>query len=393
MNVFKDVIVTVAYNKLGAFILGTQTAFSTVKTLPGLKRAHIERMNGTPADSRRYCTKQDAGAIEWGQLPKQGKRNDLHFVVERIMAGESIRSLATKDLEGATAIVKFSKGLQILRSFNSVGRVGPPIVFWLHGGTGTGKTRWAIETAIAAGGEECFWISSCGLQWFDGYDGQPFAIFDDFRSKHAKDFAWLLRLLDRYPLQVPFKGGFVRWAPQFIFITCPKAPETEFESRKFHRPEDLGQLTRRLSHVLEFPRDAGKASEYFRQSQVVRQDGVGGGVGFLEGGDNRSLQLRLDNPAEPISELGRQVVRNVGGDIVGRSGEPEPLGERASYKEHEQAVRGSGGGGRSSVVDDEFKLNGGDGLGQRLTWSSEDSDLERFNSSEEELSIESFLNK
>ena len=100
LNVSKFVIVQFVYNKLGAFILGTQTAFSTVKTLPGLKRAHIERMNGSPEDSLKYCTKEDTNAYRWGVAPKPGKRNDLHSVVDRIIKGESIRDLATKDLEG-----------------------------------------------------------------------------------------------------------------------------------------------------------------------------------------------------------------------------------------------------------------------------------------------------
>lgn len=31
--------------------------FNSIKKVPGFERAHIENMHGTPADSRKYCTK------------------------------------------------------------------------------------------------------------------------------------------------------------------------------------------------------------------------------------------------------------------------------------------------------------------------------------------------
>lgn len=35
---------------------------------------------------------------------------------------------------------------------------------WLWGGTGTGKTRWAVDYAIS--NNKSFWISGENLQWF-----------------------------------------------------------------------------------------------------------------------------------------------------------------------------------------------------------------------------------
>ena len=41
-------------------------------------------------------------------------------------------------------------------------------------------------------------------------------------------FSFFLRLLDKYPVEVPIKNGFAIWRPKRLFITCPRVPEEEF---------------------------------------------------------------------------------------------------------------------------------------------------------------------
>lgn len=233
----------------GAIILGTQMSFSAIKMLPGLRRAHLEQMFGKPEDSDAYCRKQDLDPFVKGTLPTPGKRTDIHEAVDAILEGSTLRDLAHTN---GVAVVKFSKGLTILRSLTSRQRDGStaPLVFWLWGETGVGKTRSSIEFAHSTKSD--YWISSGGLRWFDGYDGQAIAIIDDFRAKHlsgAQGFAWFLRLLDRYPMQVEFKGGYVNWAPDVIIITTTKSPRDTFATRAEFQPEDLRQLERRISWV------------------------------------------------------------------------------------------------------------------------------------------------
>lgn len=236
----------------GAAVLKTQTAFSTVKTLLGSPRIHLEVMHGSPEQSLAYCSKQDSNPFVFGKLPTQGKRTDLALVAEKVREGATLRDLA-KDGEGAVAVVKFHKGLTVLRSLTRPKRdpSKPPIIVWVHGPTGVGKTRSCFELGSKLGD---VWISSGGLRWFDGYDGQRCAIFDDFRAKGVS-FHFLLRITDRYPMQVEFKGGFVEWTPEFIFFTAPSHPDTMFAKRKEHVPEDIAQLNRRISHIFEFPND------------------------------------------------------------------------------------------------------------------------------------------
>lgn len=233
----------------GACVIGKQMAFSTLKKLTGFSRAHLEPMCGTPHDSLVYCSKQDTQPFQMGTLPKPGKRNDIHEVAQRILGGENISAIVS-DVDHAVVFVKYSRGLMNLSSITSVHRMQPPLVFWLHGSTGVGKTRIAFEAGLElSGGPDDIWVSSGGLKWFDGYHGQTVAIFDDFRAKHVANFAYLLRLLDRYPVTVEIKGGTVKWTPKIIFITCPTDPDECFRKRKEHVPEDIAQLHRRISEV------------------------------------------------------------------------------------------------------------------------------------------------
>lgn len=237
----------------GAIVLNSQLAFNTIKKLPGLGRAHIERMHGQPSDSLEYCTKEDKQAFTKGTMPKPGKRNDILQAVTRIQEGESLRDLA-KDAEGGVAVVKWFKGLTVLRSLQTPTRTNPPTILWLHGATGTGKTASAISFAEAL--QSDYWISHGNLQWFDNYDGQRVAILDDYRTNHCS-FSFLLRLLDRYRLYVPFKGGFVNWVPEYIIVTAPKSPTDMWNLRS---DEDLNQLSRRVTATVAFDSSTDKPS-------------------------------------------------------------------------------------------------------------------------------------
>jgi len=239
----------------GALILNKQMRFSALKTFLG-SRVNFRRMDGTPQDSVNYCSKEDPQPFVIGSLPQQGKRNDLLSAVEKVKQGATLRDLAKDaDNSSAVAVVKFSKGLTVLRSALAPKRDSPPNVFWLYGSTGTGKTRTAISVAKSFVSEDQIWMSSGTLRWFDGYDAQSVAVFDDFRNKDV-NFNFLLRLLDRYPMQVEFKGGFANWNPTTIFITAPKCPDRMFAVRKEHCPEDVRQLERRLTAQYDFDDDA-----------------------------------------------------------------------------------------------------------------------------------------
>lgn len=231
----------------GACLLGRQVAFSTLKKkLPS--GTHIEEMKGTPQDSLAYCTKEDKDAFQYGSLPQQGKRNDLLDAVQIIKTGKPLTELIRANDQFASIFLKYSRGLTSLRGHYLQGRdpSKPPEVYWIHGATGTGKTRSAFEYLCKRVGSEEVWMSSGSLRWFDGYEGHKGVILDDIRADSIQ-YNQLLRILDRYPTRVEYKGGSVQWVPEVIVITAPMGPE------QFFRPgDDIDQLKRRISRIIEF---------------------------------------------------------------------------------------------------------------------------------------------
>lgn len=278
----------------GACCLNKQIAFSTLKRM--IPRAHIEKMRGEPIDSQLYCSKEDTNPWQCGTMPEPGKRSDILIAFEAIKDGATLRQLAQTN---GVAVIKFYKGLTVCRSLLQAPRdpSKPPKIFWLHGPTGTGKTKTSYEQLCEIYGvEDVLILPDSTLKWFDTYDAQRAVIFDDFRSK-GTSFAFLLRVLDRYPLFVPFKGGFVNWSPEVIIVTTTRDIRSTFEQRNVHKPEDLRQLERRVSHVLEFPLRDGDCSVFHFRLQSECPPDIRGDIEMeldIPGGSLDLPRPRLD---------------------------------------------------------------------------------------------------
>lgn len=226
----------------GAVVLGRQMDLQTLKSGP-FKRAHLAVMKGTPVQSMDYCSKEDPNPFTKGMMPEPGKRTDLHNVCEQLRSGKTVRDLV-KDDDSGPVIVKYYKGLLSYSNLLGSDVREQPVVLWIYGDTGVGKTRAAVEFARRFAR---FWMSNGSLRWFDGYLGEPVVILDDIRADSCS-FDFLLRLLDRYPFRVEYKGGFIDWNPTHIIVTSWGSPEEIFNLKG---QGDLSQLSRRISNVIQ----------------------------------------------------------------------------------------------------------------------------------------------
>lgn len=134
----------------------------------------------------------------------------------------------------------------------------PPNTIWIFGPTGSGKSRLARSFAERVAGDNYFFHPPGSLKWWDGYEGQSCVIIDDFRRRHCRDIgglSYMLRILDRYDCQIEVKGGTRRCDWQYVIITCPRNPVEEFTYTDANSEdvvdEDIGQLVRRLTHIIE----------------------------------------------------------------------------------------------------------------------------------------------
>lgn len=224
----------------------------------GLVLPHLEKKspNSTPAQCRDYCHK-DGLFWETGEfkVSRQGKRTDIELVRDSIKSGEITSEWELLNTVSSMAAYRF--GSVYLNNMVLPASRDPPTVFWLHGPTGSGKSRASamFVDKLASKGWN-YWRANQGLAWFDGYNRQEIAWFDDFRfSGKQSDYAFLLNLTDRYPLRVPVKGNFVVWLPKIIIFTGPLPISSSFSS--LPESDSVAQFVRRVSHEYDFG-DQGK---------------------------------------------------------------------------------------------------------------------------------------
>lgn len=208
-------------------------------------RGHYELRRGTADQAAEYCRKEESydpsvERFERGERPvSQGTRTDLVKLAESIKGGADEVKLFS-DYPGL--YLRYTRGIRDAIRLCSKPRDFKTEVYWYWGPTGTGKSKTAHEKAPMA-----FWKSGID-NWWDGYIGQEEVIIDDYRT-HMCPFNFLLRLLDRYPLLVPVKGGFVNFKAKVIYITTPLMPKETWCNRL---EEDVNQLRRRVEHVVHF---------------------------------------------------------------------------------------------------------------------------------------------
>lgn len=210
---------------------------------------HVERSRGTPQQNRAYCSKCDTGLPdtfrELGTLPRQGNRSDLAELTDAIIEGNDLNTIASTF---PTEFVKYNKGIQALRHTLLAKPRNPAeetTVLWWFGPTGTGKSRRAFESYPDA------YIKMPNNKWWDGYEFHSTVILDDYRPSMCP-FHELLRLLDRYPMKVEYKGGTSELQARTFVITTCERPELLWQDKT---TEKIDQLIRRITEIRQFKTD------------------------------------------------------------------------------------------------------------------------------------------
>lgn len=231
----------------GYAVCDKPTTFKKWKEIVGT-RAHIEVARGTAQENKTYCTKEDTRIgepYEYGSIPEPGRRSDL---AGAIAAARDVTQPMVSVFEAdPETYLKYYKGLHSIRAISYGKRSWKTEIFWYYGSTGTGKSRRANEEA-----PDAYWKQG-GTKWWCGYDGHEDVIIDDYR-RDLCTFSELLRLFDRYPLTVEFKGGNIPFIAKRIFVTTPKSPSETWEGRN---DEEIEQLLRRIEHVVCFKKLQG----------------------------------------------------------------------------------------------------------------------------------------
>lgn len=199
------------------------------------KRIHWESRKGTPKQASDYCRKTDLMPFIKGELKAQGSRNDLAKIKLEVN-DKGMREIANNyNLQGIRYAEKYLSYCEAPRDWK-------PMVYWIHGATGTGKSKRARELLK----DNDTFTKNDGTKWWDGYDRHEAVIIDDFRPSWWP-LTYMLALIDRYEFRIEFKGGHRQFVSKVIVITSAFAPNECYTKTN----ECIKQLERRIDEVIK----------------------------------------------------------------------------------------------------------------------------------------------
>jgi len=197
---------------------------------------HVDIANGTPAQNKTYCEK-DGDFHEFGEPMTQGNRTDMTEIKNSIKDNPKDLYKIIDEQGNNLQQVRFAQVLQAVY-LPKRNPKEPPTVYWIFGKTGIGKTKLVSETF-----ENICHVSSYKWLGTDYCQDECF-LMDDFRPNNL-DFETILKITDRYPFTVEFKGSQIPLNSPFIIFTSPKSINQTF----INTEEDLKQLKRRLTEI------------------------------------------------------------------------------------------------------------------------------------------------
>lgn len=212
-------------NHLQGYVETTRRVrISSLKTILG-RRVHMEARKGTGPQAIVYCRK-DGNFKEFGTPTKtvQGSRSDLTEIQGEIKENLPELEIANRHF---ASWCRYRSSFAAYRALLRPAAHRPTLrVNALWGPPGTGKTRlaWSLYPDL-------FSVADSTLKWFDGYAGESVILIDDIRPE-GLNASFLLKLLDRYKLQVQVKGGFVPLLCLRIILTSNLEPSHWVESEQ-----------------------------------------------------------------------------------------------------------------------------------------------------------------
>lgn len=177
---------------------------------------------------------------------RQGKRRDLDSTHEAAAAKKTVRAFVVEQKPSYQSLRLFERLTDVLSDPRPI---QPIDVRWYYGPTGSGKTRGVYDEFPT-----CYSVLS--YKWWDGYVGQETVLVDDIRPDWCT-FGQLLRLTDRYPFRVEYKGGSREALFTRIIFTAPLHPADLFAACG----EDIQQLLRRIGCIRRYTADGAFVTE------------------------------------------------------------------------------------------------------------------------------------
>ena len=194
-----------------------------------------------------YPEKDGDICIQTGEFvqKQQGKRTDLATVAELARSGQTLAQIAET---APQVVLQYPAGLARLCSLYEKprDRSTPKVCICLFGPTGTGKTKRIYDYLETIGEKPYVWDNAMPT-WWEGYSGERHVIMDEFRG--CLPMKYLLRLTDRYPMRVQYKGGSCQFMADYMYFTSSKQPSEWYDDAFNDRVQQLLRRFDRILHV------------------------------------------------------------------------------------------------------------------------------------------------
>jgi len=206
----------------------------------GLKKFHYEMSRGTALQNKTYCSK-DGNFWEHGEIPQQGERTDWQSAINHLDSGGEVTTVVSEQPHLLPSI----RALQTYKNLIQKSTHRDVKVIFLIGSSGTGKTRWAWDNYPEL-------YTKPEGNWWDGYTGQNTILLDDYYGDIP--YSQFLKVLDRYPLNLQIKGGFIPANYTTVIITS-----NDNYDRWYRQNTDA--ITRRIHQTINFDNDITNGTE------------------------------------------------------------------------------------------------------------------------------------
>lgn len=245
------------------------------------KPRHVEYMykNSSPIYNRDYCLKSplthkefalrgidhpnygkdivmNSTAWEWGECPRQGKRNDYVQVSKKIRDGvyKNYQDVVENDPQLAWTM---RGGIQDTLKLYAPVRTEMTKLFINWGPGGSGKSHHAIAAGAAT-------ISISGEKenpFLNGYTGQEKIVINEFNYRKC-DIRIFCDLIDKWPFMCNVKRDSIQFVAKEVYLTSnehpkhwwPEATEEQFNAF-WRRIEEINEFKERLNVPKHFPKE------------------------------------------------------------------------------------------------------------------------------------------
>lgn len=229
-------------------------------------------------------------------MPISGARTDLQSMKHFIDEGETIEHIARERPEFFGLSIRNWNGLKRYERIVSKRRDFQTKALVLYGPTGTGKTRYCMETW-----PDAYWApdkKGSGMYW-DDYQNHEVVIIDEMYGSRVSHGV-LLGLLGGHPYTVPVHGGSVNWCPKLVVFTSNSHPRDWYHLPGYSFSEG-NALYRRMT-------EEGSGVFLFEADSTVCLEGDPQALPGTRAVEDAAVSMELDEDVVPLSQAVTQEV-------------------------------------------------------------------------------------